>query len=214
MTSSLLAISLLMFLSHFNCEVISVRPTDPVWPDKFEQKFSESFYYPLVGTHNTTGTYYYDWIGRRYRIDRANGRYDRYCGFNGVRAFQNTPCTQLVLEGVRWVIYPEKKSCCQCCHAANGCGILKPTWMSGAEYLGEKSGEYKWNKPGLQANYYYETVKGRVLTQIDQVPNDVQYYDPDSFKLTIAQEEEVFRLPDYCVKGDKCSLFSTCRAVG
>ena len=60
-----------------------------------------------------TGTFYYDFTNLRYRIDRDNGRYDRYCGFNGIRAFQNTPCSQLVIDGQRWIIYPEKQDCCK-----------------------------------------------------------------------------------------------------
>lgn len=92
---------------------INAKPTDPLWPNTFQQNFTETFYYPVIGTHYTRGTYYYDFTNKRYRIDRVNGRYDRYCGFNGVRAFQNTPCTQLVVNGMRWVIYPEKQDCCQ-----------------------------------------------------------------------------------------------------
>ena len=52
------------------------------------------------------------------------------------------------------------------------------------------------------------------MLEIDQVPIDTQYYDPDSFKKTIDNIEEVFMLPSYCQKGNKCSLLSTCRAVG
>ena len=90
------------------------QPSGPAaWPNMFSQEFNETFYYPIIGTHYTKGTYYYDYANRRYRVDRDNGRYDRYCGFNGVRAFQNTPCTQLVTQGVRWLIYPEYKDCCQ-----------------------------------------------------------------------------------------------------
>ena len=88
-------------------------PSDPVWPELFQQSFQEKFYYPVVGTHYTNGTYYYDYTNRRYRVNRDNGRYDRYCGFNGVRFFQDTPCTQLVINGVRWMIYPEKQECCE-----------------------------------------------------------------------------------------------------
>ena len=89
------------------------QPPYPRWPDVFQQNFTETFYYPVLGTHNTSGTFYYDFPNRRYRVDRVNGRYDRYCGFNGVRAVQDTPCSQVVRDGVRWLVYPEKKSCCQ-----------------------------------------------------------------------------------------------------
>lgn len=77
---------------------------------------------------------------------------------------------------------------------------------------------YKWDKPGLQHNYYYETIaadpKDRILLEIDQEPNDDQIYDPESRKLVIDNPEEVFKLPSYCASASKCSLLSTCRAVG
>ena len=31
-------------------------PSDPQpWPNQFTQKFKETFYYPVIGTHTTTG---------------------------------------------------------------------------------------------------------------------------------------------------------------
>ena len=77
---------------------------------------------------------------------------------------------------------------------------------------------YKWDKMGLQHNYYYETIadnpKDRVLLEIDQQPNDDQVYDPTSRKLVIDNPDEVFQLPSYCEAGKSCSWISTCHAVG
>ncbi|XP_066919269.1 uncharacterized protein [Clytia hemisphaerica] len=191
---------------------LAAQPSDPTpWPAQFTQTFKETFYYPVIGTHTTTGTYYYDFKNLRYRIDRANGRYDRYCGFNGVRAFQNTPCSQLVIKGQRWLIYPEKKDCCMCCTAAQGCGILKPDWTKGALFVNSDNGMYKWNQKGLQDNFYIERQSDRRMVRINQVPNDIQDYDPDSFKPTV--DPKVFELPSYCQQ-KACSYASTCRAVG
>ena len=106
----------MLFAVVFLCVLaagLADQPADPRWPDVFQQDFKEKFYYPVLGTAWTKGTIYYDWPGRRYRLDRENGRYDRYCGFNGIRKFQDTPCTHLVVNGVRWIIYPEKKDCCK-----------------------------------------------------------------------------------------------------
>jgi len=44
---------------------------------------------------------------------------------------------------------------------------VNATFMGNVTYSGLKA--YKWNQPGLQANYYYETIKGRVPIGIDQV---------------------------------------------
>ena len=112
-------------------------PAFPLWPNMFQQTFTEVFTYPVVGSHQTNGTYYYDYANRRYRIDRDNGRYDRYCGINGAKEFVDTACTQLVLKGMRWLIYPDKKECCQCCSSEQGCGILFPGWMTNATFLGK-----------------------------------------------------------------------------
>ena len=100
---------------------------------------------------------------------------------------------------------------CRCCTSANGCGVLKPTWLTGAKFLGATNGVNKWNQPGLQDNFYYERASDRVMMKIDQVPNDIQEFHPDSFSKTV--DPAVFELPSYCTK-TSCSLFSTCRAVG
>lgn len=50
------------------------------------------------------------------------------------------------------------------------------------------------------------------MVQIDQVPNDTQNYDPDSFQATV--DPKVFELPEYCKNKGGCSYASTCRAVG
>jgi len=211
----------ILFEEHRGERTRGDTPAFPLWPDMFQQNFTEILTYPVVGSHKTNGTYYYDYANRRYRIDRDNGRYDRYCGINGAKEFVDTPCTQLVLKGMRWLIYPEKKECCQCCTSEQGCGVLFPGWMTNATFLGKVSWHgqtvYKWDKQGLQHNYYYETTeddpKSRVLLEIDQQPNDDQIYNPDTRKLVIEDPEEVFALPSYC-EAKSCSFFSTCHAVG
>ena len=52
----------------------------------------------------------------------------------------------------------------------------------------------------------------RKMLKIDQQPNDIQYYNPEDLQLDV--DDSVFVLPDWCNKDTKCSLFSTCRAVG
>ncbi|XP_028413338.1 uncharacterized protein LOC114536209 [Dendronephthya gigantea] len=198
-------------------------PPYPQWPPMFQQSFNETFTYPILGSHSTSGTYYYDFENRRYKIVRENGRYDRYCGFNGEHTLSDTPCTQLVVKGQRWLIYPDKKECCKCCTSEQGCGVLFPTWMVNATFLGKVKWHdgtmvYKWDKQGLQHNYYYETIaddpEDRILLQIDQQPNDDQIYNRESRKLVIENPDEVFQLPSYCESAGGCSFFSTCHAVG
>ena len=75
---------------------------------------------------------------------------------------------------------------------------------------------YKWNRPGLQSNYYYETVAenplDRVLLEINQIPDDDQKYDKDSF--TTDFDESLLDLPAACSGASACGVLSTCTAVG
>ena len=194
---------------------VSARPTDPVWPDEFSMSFTESTYIPIVGNHSTNGTFYYDWSARMSRVDRANGHYDRYCGSNGDKAFDNTPCTQLVRNGTRFLVYPKLRTCCACCTDAQGCGIVKPTWLAGATYLGTVLSPKgvnltKWNKKGLQSNIYYERTSDRRMEALLQEPDDFQYFDTASYHTKVTAS--TFDLPSWC-KPDKCSFLSICRHV-
>ena len=110
---------------------------------------------PVLGSGETTGTFYYDYPD--YRVDRVNGKWDRYCGT--VYKFRNTPCSHIVKDNLRYLYFPEKNDCCFCCDAEHGCGALKPDWIIDAEYVKEstESGETfdVFNKKGLQDNFYW-----------------------------------------------------------
>jgi hypothetical protein len=187
----------------------------PVWPERFEQTFNETFSYPLLGSSSTTGKFFYDWKNRRYRIDRANGKWDRYCG--PVYPLSNTPCSHIVVDGKRYLYYPEKNYCCYCCDSSHGCGILRPDWLSSAAYLGtvqENGVEYqKWDMQGLQHNYFFSTNDGRrVMRRIVQEPNDVQEFDVESFVGDIS-DEAVLTLPSQCNPNKTCPFATFCSAL-
>lgn len=84
------------------------------------------------------------------RVTRNNGRYEGICGTNMPNI--TTPCTQIVREGKRYVIFPEKQVCCVCCVASHGCGVLKRDWLKGAKYEGKETLQDKdfdkWSIPG------------------------------------------------------------------
>ena len=189
----------------------------PLWPDTFTQTFNETFKYPGGSYHYTTGTFYYNWTARAYRVDRANGRYDRYCGLNGSKMWKNTPCSHYVSGGDRYLYYPVLDECCYCCSSEHGCGILRPDWMNNGTFLGQVDhlgiSSYKWDKQGLQHNYYFETVADnpldRVMLGIYQEPNDFQDFQlPRGVPI-----EDDFVLPSKCKKNHECSLMSTCTLV-
>jgi hypothetical protein len=193
---------------------ISLQEDGPVWPDKFYQEFTEDTSYFFIKGH-TQGKFYYDYQTRRYRIDREDGKYDRYCGT--VYKLRSTPCSHIVVDGVRYLYFPEKNDCCSCCTNKGGCGVLKPDWMK----TGKKVEEYEkdgqtyqvWNQRGLQDNLLTVVKKGDswVMTSLDQKPNDLMTFNPDSE--TSDFDESVLELPDLCKTAQKCTKLSVCGAL-
>eukprot|EP00343_Euplotes_focardii_P009659 CAMPEP_0205824678 /NCGR_PEP_ID=MMETSP0206-20130828/22132_1 /ASSEMBLY_ACC=CAM_ASM_000279 /TAXON_ID=36767 /ORGANISM="Euplotes focardii, Strain TN1" /LENGTH=184 /DNA_ID=CAMNT_0053123019 /DNA_START=16 /DNA_END=567 /DNA_ORIENTATION=+ len=175
------------FLLAFLAIVVFADPEAPRWPTKFTEEFTETFTYPVFGKFHTKGTFYYDAGSNRYRVEREDGRADRYCGLNGLKFLSKQPCDHYVDEhGDRYLHYPKKNECCFCCAAEHGCGILRSDWQSGATFDGEVEYNgfqaYKWDKKGLQSNLYIETISdnplNRVMLNMDQQPNDNQIFDP------------------------------------
>ncbi|KAL4473502.1 hypothetical protein ABPG74_022366 [Tetrahymena malaccensis] len=195
--------------------LVFCNPSYPEWPQKFEQDFTEEFIYGFLKS-STKGTYSYDYANKAYKVSRENGRTDRYCGFNGLYFFRNTACEQIVVNGDRFLYYPERNDCCYCCSNEHGCGVLKPTWLQNAIFEGETTFNgipaYKWNQKGLQNNFYYETIAenplDRVMLQIDQQPNDIQ-----NFSQSRRTEFQPITLPSICKKENTCSYLSTCTGV-
>lgn len=120
--------------------------TPPVWPETFHISFIES--YPSVATR-ATGRFNYDAKRDVMRIDRSNGIHDLICG--SVLPNITTPCTQLIRDKKRYVVFPERRMCCMCCDQAHGCGTLKRDWLATAKFEGQEviSGESfnKWSIP-------------------------------------------------------------------
>lgn len=145
------------------------------------------------------------------RIDRSTGKYDRYC--SSVKLLQDTPCTHLVVDGLRYLIFPTLKSCCACCTADSGCGTIRPDWLNGATFIGyNTTGSVKyqvWDKKGLQDNYYWQVDDTQAPYIIDQRPNDLMVFDVSTFKKGPI-DPSVFALPSYCSKDHKCPLVSVC----
>ena len=126
---------------------LAIEP--PVYNYSYKINFDESFIQNKT-TFRVNGQFIYDPANNRERVDRTNGRYDLFCG--SVLPNQTTPCNQIVVDSKRWLVFPAKSSCCFCCDASHGCGILRPDWLNGAEYLGQEklidTLYNKWSKPG------------------------------------------------------------------
>jgi len=172
--------------------------------------------YPVIGSSNTTGYYYYDWTNVQYRVDRANGQWDRYCG--SVYKLVDTPCSHIVTGGNRYLWFPQENYCCFCCNDAEGCGVLLPNWLAPATFVNSSvtPDGYNvdiWDIEGGQANYYYAVTPSMIPYEIDQVPNDIMYYNPQTYQNYIS-DPSVFDLPSsQCNVNNTCSYISICTAV-
>lgn len=106
--------------------------TPPVWPEVFHQSYVESY---KDSTHRITGKFWFDSKRAMMRVDKQDGQYDAICG--SVLPNVTTACTQLIRDGKRYVVYPQRRQCCMCCDKEHGCGVLRRDWLSTAKYEGE-----------------------------------------------------------------------------
>jgi hypothetical protein len=128
-----------------------------------------------------------------------------------------TPCSHYAIDGKRWLVFPQKSQCCFCCDSAHGCGILKPDWLSGAEYKGEEkivdTVFDKWSQDGMFGNNYLWVAKDADHTprRLDQGGVHITDYSTHSFrKMNIP--DSIFALPQYCNTASpvNCPLESIC----
>ena len=137
------------------------------------------------------------------RVDRTTGKYDDLC--SSVKK-DDIPCTDLVVDGFRYLIFPTITSCCMCCTVEQGCSILRPDWLVNSTFIGYNiTGSVKyqiWDKKGFQDNYYWQVDATQVPYIIDQHPNDIMVFNISTFSKTV--DPSVFVLPSYCSKDHKC----------
>ncbi|CAI7910170.1 unnamed protein product, partial [Closterium sp. NIES-53] len=147
-------------------------------------------------TLTTEGTWWYDYTTRRQRIDRRNGLGDRYCG--SALPLRATPCTQVVRDSWRYLVFPQAKYCCRCCSAANGCDVVRPDWLADATYLGrdyvDDVPSTKWKQQGLQNNYYWHS-EDDVPMRIYMEPLEQMTFSHASFKKPHHFPNATFDLP-------------------
>jgi len=203
---NLLAIGALLLACAVS--VLADTPT-PYWHNHFSVDFNETTK-AVFWQWQTEGTWYYNAKTNQELVYRENGRGDRFC--KSIHPFSDTPCTHLITDGNRYLIFPDLGSCCFCCNAEHGCGILDPHWLDDAEYQGlvpvAGTEAYKWSKKGLQPNYYYTTPDVvQAPVELDQIPIDFQTFHVDTFNPS-PPDPAVFTLPDGC--DQPCPTASTC----
>ena len=91
---------------------LTSQPSYPRLPDTFYVRFNETLYYNKGMKVIIHAEQWYDFPSRRGRIDREDGLHDRYCYIEGM-PLTKEPCTHLVVDGIRWIIHPRIKECCQ-----------------------------------------------------------------------------------------------------
>jgi len=114
---------------------------------------------------------------------------------------------------MRYIYYPDLNSCCACCSVANGCGLLLPTWMKDATYIGQTTLNQtivdEWTIKGFQTNYYYETPDSRIPVELFMSPTDKFGFDTNTYQSSIA-DPNVFTLPSVCNRSKSCPKLSAC----
>lgn len=197
-----------ILIISFLVAIALTQITPPVWPEVFKQTFVESY----SKTHvHISGTFYFDAKRDMMRLDRQDGIHEAVCG--SVLPNVNTPCTQLIRDKKRYIVFPERRTCCMCCDAAHGCGTLKRDWLATAKYEGEESlsGEafYKWSIPdGSETDLYYATKsEARIPRRLNSAGKQIQDFIMNTFT-TDPISETVFTLPSYC--NSTCPATTVC----
>eukprot|EP01017_Pseudomicrothorax_dubius_P032993 TRINITY_DN4374_c0_g1_i1.p1 TRINITY_DN4374_c0_g1~~TRINITY_DN4374_c0_g1_i1.p1 ORF type:complete len:218 (+),score=57.99 TRINITY_DN4374_c0_g1_i1:87-740(+) len=199
----------------FAVAVVALALDPPVWDPAFQVSFKENMTTPVIGSGTTEGVMYYDSTKNTYRLDRKNGRYDRYCG--SVKKFVDTPCSHIVTpDGLRFLYFSEKRYCCYCCASSHGCGLTKRDWVANGGFQGYEPQPdrpdvqlEKWLIQGLQQNLYYCRADNRRPYKIDMQPNDVITFDYDTYK-SYVEDPNVFNLPAECDPDATCPFLSVC----
>ena len=209
-----------MYLFLLLNTVLSQTPSSPQWNPVWMANFTETVVSEAYGNNTVTGTWYYNATLGTSRMDRSSGRYDTFCGKMDWFLFFDTPCTHLVTGGLRYIYYPALSICCMCCTSANGCGMLSPSWLQGASYLGQYNystgvQSYLWNQRGNNPNFYWETVDpnplNRVMLQLDNNgPNDMMIFPTGQQS---NYNVSVFNVPTYCQSSILCDATSVCAEV-
>ena len=182
------------------------------WAGAWKADFTEQSWYFLQGNATTEGTFKYQVDGTyaRMRISRKNGKADRFCG--SVFPFSSTPCDHLVVDGKRYLVFPEKEYCCKCCVASEGCGVVKRNWAENATAI--TSTEKNMNVflvKGLQNNFYAEDAAKHTPAKIYMEPISDMLFTANSYTEDPKFADADFALPTGsgdCEK--KCPYLSMC----
>ena len=183
-----------------------------VWADAWVSNFTENSWYFLQGNGTIKGTFKYqvDQTQARMRISRDTGKSDRFCG--SIYPFSSTPCDHLIRDGKRYIVFPEKKYCCMCCTASQGCGVVKNNWAENATAITSSvPGVNLYLIKGLQNNFYGEDATTGTPAKIYMEPISDMVFDTKTYSDAPKFTDDDFALPKDsgdCEK--KCPYLSMC----
>ncbi|EAR87553.1 hypothetical protein TTHERM_00069600 (macronuclear) [Tetrahymena thermophila SB210] len=190
------------------------QPLPPVWPNRFSQDFVETW--NITNTiHRSVGTYFYDYTQGTTRLARSNGQYDPLCKSLHTDAQQ---CDQIIVNGERYIYYPDTQECCYCCGQNDGCGVLSPQWFIEPTFLGNVSyygvPAYKWviyeGPNEANPNYYIETTEEEP-TQRQLLYLARSNYEQNYFLDSLRTDFGSIDLPQTCNRKSLCP--GTCAKV-
>lgn len=196
---------------------LNASPT-PGWYNVWQSEFNETYINneTQVSKGWTLGTYSYNWNLEGVNNYRDNGEYDLLCGSTSGHA--NTPCADIVNGENRYLYFPNLNKCCICCNEENGCGVLKPNWVSDAQFQqeytvnGELVNEWLDTDDVLGGpNYYSQLASNNAPFEMFRTKlNDKVMYDTSSF--TEEFSDSILELPSACNGVGNCGLPSLCVA--
>eukprot|EP00931_Biecheleriopsis_adriatica_P069773 TRINITY_DN43582_c0_g1_i1.p1 TRINITY_DN43582_c0_g1~~TRINITY_DN43582_c0_g1_i1.p1 ORF type:complete len:255 (+),score=24.20 TRINITY_DN43582_c0_g1_i1:28-765(+) len=193
----------------------------PRLPDRFAAKFEELIYIydaqapdgvgKLLG--NSTGSWSYDLPSSRWVYEHGpDGMFSMFCAANDP---QRQRCWMHFSETADLRIRYANGSCCTLCSTADGCGMLRPDFLThggfipvpqpaavidGATCIG-------WGRPGAVTSIdsWFVTEDGTPCEYFERIPSEHGVFMHNlTFKRdtysTAPIDEEVFALPDSCSK--------------
>ena len=159
----------------------------------------------------TVGKLWYDSERKMERLDRNDGKIDPICGPLSNNA--TTPCSQLIREGKRYIVFHLLRKCCYCCDAEHGFGIMRRDWLRDADFVGKEElrGQdfYHWRNAPADTDWW-ETIDGK-HTPRRAMEDSLLIKD---FIMNTYSEEyiasSIFDLPSFCENAKKCTAGTKC----
>ncbi|XP_066279610.1 uncharacterized protein [Branchiostoma lanceolatum] len=180
----------------------------PTWPATFSVSFQEEQHISVILISRNTGAWYYDFANRRARFDHSHGQLDFFCDGVGLRPRERRSECQLFFTPLgMFVHFPRDQMCCRACGATEGCGVLKPTWLTGATYLGNETIDgrtcHGWEIQGAAAtDRWYQAEDGTPCQYWEKIVYPPHAVHTITFNTTSYQlgpiPGSVFDVPKYC----------------